>query len=275
MNKLISNSWTGALILHGTSNFLPVLLNICGSSKHVVYGNVSPIYTASNINTSLRLFNESAVPEDVVPFIDTVNSQWEAKPHSFIIGSSEIPSHVNITTRSADILSWGQGIMNMEKGQKSPIDLLLDLNRNSKPNDDKNYTTLFAERVASQIPGKWLSCIAYLGIKSVFILSTRGVSLNLWLVFFDGAFFLLWSTDPNAVDYLEYDLGKHAIGNRERFFTLGIKTEANEVLAMHPLFLVSKFAKKYSSYLNKNKANLLVCHFIARYLSRQIQTFTL
>lgn len=276
---MTENSWTGILMLYGTTNFLPVLLNICGNSEYVVYGNVSPNHTISNINTSNRIFGTASVPGDVVQFVDNlynIDRLWKAKAHGFLIGGNE-PSQILISTRSAAILSWTQGLMINKSGnpvdQKYPIELLLDLNRDARTGDKQRYSAVFAERVAKRLPGKWMSCIAYLGIKSVFILSMRNVSVNMWLVFFDGAFFLLWSTDPRAIDMLESDLGNHAIGNRERFFNAPIQMGANAVLSLHPQFLISKFVKKYDSYTDVANANLLVCQYIARYIWRQIHEY--
>lgn len=262
--------WTGLLVLHGTGDLMPVLLSAFHSSGHVVYGNVNPVLASVPV-PNRKMFDTLNVDEDIIPALEHVNANWSAKPHAFVIGSNSVPSSVTIPNRSADIFSWVQGIVNHLQGEMAPIKHLLYINHDStnESSEKKNYTALLADKVCSNIPGKWDLCMSYIGTRSVFVLASRNVSLNLWLVFFDGVFFLLWSTNASAIDQIEYDIGKYAASNKERFFQKSISIPVNNVLSLHPLYLVSKFARKMSSYPSKARGNLLICNFVTGYLQRQ------
>lgn len=256
--------WFGLLFLYGTSNnYQPLYQYLCQYCNVIAAGN-----------TEDRSFSTYEVPDDHEVLVKQLENTFRVRPYSYLLGGMR-PHEMNIVTRNATVLTWLQGNILHEDGVAYPAKLLAKLNQTSDEDsvsskyERKNYTELVRERVVSRMPGKWGLSLAYIGIKTAFILSCRNIQIHLWLIYFDGAYFLLWSTYKNAAHELEMAFGKVGLVNREIFFQQEIELELSSILTIHPIYFVNKVNKRMHTYVDRNSRKMLICNFIRTYLTRQ------
>lgn len=260
--KIETAPWFGLLFLYGaSSNYLPLYQYLCQHCEVLAVGN-----------TEDRSFSTYEVPEEHSVLTTQLEQTFRVRPYSYLLGG-RTPHEMNIVTRNATVLTWLQGQVLHEDGVALPSRLLSKLNQHGEEDankyERKNYTELVRERVVSHMPGKWSMSLAYIGIKTAFVLSCRNVQIHLWLIYFDGAYFLFWSTNKNAAHELEMAFGKVGLVNREIFFQQEIELELSSILTIHPIYFVNKVNKRMHTYVDRNSRKMLICNFIRTYLTRQ------
>jgi hypothetical protein len=96
------------------------------------------------------------------------------------------------------------------------------------------------------------------------ILSTRNMELYTWIVYYNGVYSFIWSTDKDYMDRVKSKL--EPIKQNELFY-LEVPLHNRSLLVVHPLFWITKFNKVLNS-LRSGATRLVITSYFRNYLLR-------
>lgn len=199
---------------------------------------------------------------DTVTAIADIAQSMTIKPYAFVCGGDPHQT-AHIPTRSTSICAWAHGDATVKD---QAIRHLLNINRDGPV--QANYGELVHRRVFSSIPGSYACVLGYFSKHSRLLLCARDRMLFLWLVYLNGVYSLVWSTNPLHIEQSVPYLPTHL---RHELFSYPIAL-FNSTVALQPTYLVSKFARHLREA--PSPANrLTVIGYLASYIQRQQNYF--
>lgn len=243
-------NWALLLTLYGTarSPANPLLKALSNSFSHL-------LCTAEE-QIGYRLFETGApqLLEEQVP-----------APFSYYLLSDASPAEQLVPTKGQSLFSYVVGSLNTKEMQKR----LLSLGRSEGV--AKNYTELVASQVLHGLTGKYSMVTAHLGPVPSFLLASNKLDLRVWLLSYDGVYYLLASNTVDLAHRIESSVLKLTDSEQESFFQQDLEVPGSVVLAVRPLYLITKFRQRMSRY-DSSQRKLLICTYIRRYIQRQCLT---
>lgn len=247
------HGWTGMLVLKGTFDVSPLYKPALEQA-----GGYNVVYGDSQYGT--MEFREVDSETARVEAIAHVAQKLPIKPFSLLI-CGDAPATMNVPTRSTTVALWNQG--QSTPGFQKMIETLIQLNR--EPTTEKaNYAKLVRERVFDSQGGKYAVCLGYFSRHPRIILATRSMEIYTWIVYYNGVYSFMWSTDRNYMDRVKAQL--EPIKQNELFY-LDIEMDNRSLLVVHPLFWITKFNKVMSS-LKGGATRLVITSYFRNYLLR-------
>lgn len=255
---------TGILVIKGNGDLSDVWKPFASEvPKSIVIGN------ARNGENEFLESSGVTTPEEVL--FEVHKRVPKVEDYRYMIFGQTPASILNIPNRSSSIGMWLEGDAFSEDRFQDPIKLLVRLNYsedNGFNTERRNYTELVADRVMRRLPApRWAMTLLYAGVKPSFILSSKRMDLHMWVMFYNGVYFLLWSTRTDAVKYIESTLdGIQA----NHLLAIPLEFGTNKLVTLHPLYLVSKFHNNTRKYQDSGDRRLLSCRYLQNYVNRII-----
>lgn len=238
-----SNSFNGILILRGSRTKADWIW------RHLITEVPESLYIGQARQSVGQLFN--VTPDTPInDVLHRVITDFTYEPYSYAIWGSE-PDHMLVPQRNSSVMAWSSDWSGTSGAQA--IDLLLRLNQEPWSENSGNYAQKVSDRVLSRLGARPRStALLYAGPHTSLILSSYLRKISLWLVYIDGIYALMWSTQENL---------EHAAMNtmqtvdKNKWLVVPINLPHNNaVLAIQPVHLVNKlhsFLKDYGDNANK------------------------
>lgn len=245
--------WTGMLILKGTYDVSPLYKPALEQA-----GNYTVVYGDAQHGT--MDFREVEAATSRVDAVAHVAQKLPIKPFSLLI-CGDVPATMHVPTRNTTVALWNQG--QATPGFNRMVETLIQLNR--EPTTEKaNYAKLVRERVFDVQQGKYAVCLGYFSRHPRIILATRNMEIYTWIVYYNGVYSFMWSTDRDYMNRVKQQL--EPIKQNELFY-LDIEMDSRSLLVVHPLFWITKFNKVMSS-LKGGATRLVITSYFKNYLLR-------
>lgn len=250
--------WMGMLVLKGNFDisalYKPAIDTAAG--KTVVYGN-----SGTGDMDFRELGTEESFSTEAVAH---VSQKLPISPYATLI-VGDVPKTFHVPARNTTVALWSQG--QCSPGFDKMIEALVQLNRDPLP-QKSNYASLVRERVFLPQGGKYATCLGYFSKHPRLILSTKNMQIYTWVVYYNGVYVFLWSTDPNYMDRVRSQLEPT---KQNDLFALDVPLDTVSLLVIHPLFWVTKFNKVFTSIQNGSN-KLTITSYFRNYLLRQSLT---
>jgi hypothetical protein len=249
----LGHGWTGLMILKGTFDVSPLYKPALEQTGNytVVYGD------AQHGTMEFREVEASVSRHEAVAHIA---QKLPIKPFSMMI-CGDVPNTMHVPARSTTVAIWNQG--QATPGFQKMIETLIQLNR--EPASEKaNYAKLVRERVFDTQGGKYAVCLGYFSRHPRIVLATRNMEIYTWIVYYNGVYSFVWSTDKYYMDRVKSLL--EPIKQNELFY-LDIEMDNRSLLVVHPLFWITKFNKVMNS-LKGGATRLVITSYFRNYLLR-------
>lgn len=249
----LGHGWTGLMILKGTFDVSPLYKPALEQTGNytVVYGD------AQHGTMEFREVEASVSRQEAVAHIA---QKLPIKPFSLMV-CGDVPNTMHVPARSTTVALWNQG--QATPGFQRMIETLIQLNR--EPASEKaNYAKLVRERVFDTQGGKYAVCLGYFSRHPRIVLATRNMEIYTWIVYYNGVYSFVWSTDKYYMDRVKALL--EPIKQNELFY-LDIEMDNRSLLVVHPLFWITKFNKVMNS-LKGGATRLVITSYFRNYLLR-------
>ena len=208
-------------------------------------------------------FREASAETPRMEVVAHVAQKMPIRPFTMFI-CGEPPKTMHVPARKTTVALWHQG--HCEPGFDRMMTDLIQLNKEPPP-ANSNYAKLFRERVLDDQYGKFAMCLGYFSRHPRLVLATRNMELYTWLVYYNGVYLFMWSTDHKYLDRIKETLEPH---KQNELFYLPVVLDTRSNLVLHPLFWVTKFEKVLKTIKVNNK--LLIISYMRNYLLRMSLT---
>lgn len=249
----LGHGWTGILILKGTFDISPLYkpaLEHVGA-YNLVYGNT---------HSGEMDFREVSADTPRSEAVAHVAQKLPIKPFSLLL-CGDTPHTVNVPARNATVALWAQG--HATPGFAKMIESVILLNR--EPSLEKaNYAKLVRERVFDTQGGKYVVSLGYFSKHPRVVLATRNMELYTWIVYYNGVYSFIWSTDSLYMERVKEQLD--TVKQNELFY-LEIRLDNRSLLVVHPLFWITKFNRVMNN-LKGGATRLVVTSYMRNYILR-------
>jgi hypothetical protein len=249
----VGHGWTGLMILKGTFDVSPLYKPALEQT-----GNYTVVYGDAQHGTMEFREVEAAIPRHEA--VAHIAQKLPIKPFSLMV-CGDVPNTMHVPARSTTVALWNQG--QATPGFQKMIETLIQLNR--EPASEKaNYAKLVRERVFDTQGGKYAVCLGYFSRHPRIVLATRNMEIYTWIVYYNGVYSFVWSTDKYYMDRVKSLL--EPIKQNELFY-LDIEMDNRSLLVVHPLFWITKFNKVMNS-LKGGATRLVITSYFRNYLLR-------
>jgi hypothetical protein len=251
------SGWTGILVIKGNLDIAPLYRPAVemASNYSVVCGD-----TATG-EMHYKLFDNTLTKEVAIAHIATT---MPVRPYSMLI-SGDIPISVNVPVRNTTMNLWSQG--HSANGFNSMLDAVAQLNR-TPIDETANYTELMRSKVFGPQSGKYAVCLGYFSRHPRIVLSTRQMELYAWVVFYNGVYTFIFSTNKNYVELIKQGLDT---SRRNDVFALPVELSSNSVTVIHPLYWITKFNKVFNT-MKTAGSKLTITTYFREYILRNTQS---
>ena len=221
-------TWSGFIVLRGAGDLSPVF-------TPAIEGQPGPVELVYG-NTKVGEFQSKSV---TTADLTLLKEDLKAKPYlTAMFGPPKESNHIYV--RSTTIRLWGHGAV--IGGFAKLIDSIVNLNKNRKSMDaSDNYATHIAKYVVSSVQGKYAASIAYLARQTSILLVSHGIELYCWVLSVNKTSLFIWSTDPKYVSYILSETTVEADSHTICWPIEMGKPGETSVVAIHPVFWVTKF----------------------------------
>jgi len=234
-------NFTGAFILRGSTN-KEGNDRVDWLWRYIVRQDTAA-FTIGNVKHTQHSMFEISGDTAVSEMLFKMVSDFRFESYAYTAWGTA-PLHTLIPQRNSSITVWSS--TNDESCARICTTNLLQLNQEPWGEDTSNYGKRVAARVFSQLPPIPRSVsMVYAGPapgSTSFILSSHLKRINMWLVYVQGNYMIVWSTLDNLFEPV-FDSEE-----KNHLLTVPIELPPSMVVALQPLHLVHKFHKYIKNY---------------------------